>query len=207
MKTIKWLIVFASIMFTSCTVEVTPDFATVYHETKLAQLSVDTNHYDVVFMGDSITDGGAFESVLQNTKNAGVAGDWIARTEDVVPCVKQYTPNRIYLMIGINSLKKFVYAESVRQYRELVDMMLLSFPDTEIVLESVLPIAIDAPVIMLFNSFIRELAEEKGLRYFDLYSLYAVEGKLPEEVSVDGLHLTAEGYAKWYEALRAENKE
>jgi lysophospholipase L1-like esterase len=38
-----------------------------------------------------------------------------------------------------------------------------------------------------------------------LYSLYAVEGKLPEEITVDGLHLTAEGYAKWYEVLRAEN--
>ena len=205
MKTIKWLIVLAIIMFTSCTAEVTPDFITTYHKTKLAQLSADTNHYDVVFMGDSITDGGAFESVLQNTKNAGISGDWITRTEEVIPCVRQYTPDKIYLMIGINSLKTFVYDECVRQYRELIDMMLQAFPNTEIVLESVLPMATDAPVIPLFNSFIRGLAEEKGLRYLDLYSLYAVDGKLPEEITVDGLHLSAEGYAKWYEALRAEN--
>lgn len=205
MKTIKWLIVLAIIMFTSCTAEVTPDFITVYHKTKLVQLSADTNRYDVVFMGDSITDGGAFESVLQNTKNAGISGDWITHTEDVIPYVRQYTPNKIYLMIGVNSLSKFTYDECVRQYRELIDMMLQAFPNTEIVLESVLPIATDAPVIPLFNSFIRGLAEDKGLRYLDLYSLYAVEGKLPEEITPDGLHLTAEGYAKWYEVLRAEN--
>ena len=201
MKTIKWLIVLTIIMFTSCTAEVTPDFIMVYHKTKLAQLSADTNHYDVVFMGDSITDGGAFESILQNTKNAGISGDWITRTEEVIPCVRQYTPNKIYLMIGVNSLIKFTYDESVRQYRELIEMMLQAFPNTEIVLESVLPIATDAPVIILFNSFIRSLSEEKGLRYLDLYSLYAVEGKLPEEITPDGLHLTAEGYSKWYDAV------
>ena len=44
-----------------------------------------------------------------------------------------------------------------------------------------------------------------GLKYIDLYSLYEVEGKLPDDITTDGLHLSPKGYEKWYEVLKEEN--
>ena len=141
MKIIKWLIVLAIIMFTSCTAEVTPDFITTYHKAKLAQLSADTNHYDVVFMGDSITEGGAFESILQNTKNAGISGDWITRTEEVIPCVRQYTPDKIYLMIGVKACEPRITIRVIDAIERTTHLQDVVEPGAEVhvtVLETVL---------------------------------------------------------------------
>ena len=46
------------------------------------------------------------------------------------------------------------------------------------------------------------MAAERNIPYIDLYSAYAQEGALPETLSYDGLHLTEEAYAKWYNAIK-----
>ena len=41
-----------------------------------------------------------------------------------------------------------------------------------------------------------------NLEYLDLYSQYAVDGLMPAEKTVDGLHLRPKGYSLWYSFLR-----
>lgn len=206
MKTIKGLLLLCSIVFIGCSREVAfEDFISIHHKERLIELSKDNNHYDVVFMGDSITEGGNFESIINNSKNAGIAGDWITKTKDVVPYVVNYSPRKVYLMIGINSLRVFTLEDCVTQYLELISLLVSELPNTEIVIESVLPISVDAQHIVIFNKIIKELSVSLGLKYIDLYSLYEVEGKLPDDITTDGLHLSPQGYEKWYEVLREEN--
>ena len=206
MKIIKGLLLLCMIVLIGCTREVAfEDFISIHHKERLIELSNDNNHYDVVFMGDSITEGGNFESVINNSKNAGIAGDWITKTKDVVPYVVNYSPRKVYLMIGINSLRVFTLEDCVTQYLELISLMVSEMPNTEIIIESVLPISVDAQHIVIFNNFLKEFSVSLGLKYIDLYSLYEVEGKLPDDITTDGLHLSSEGYEKWYEVLREEN--
>lgn len=185
----------------------TPRVVTSHHIDRLKELISDNNHYDVVFMGDSLTEGGSFEEVLKGSKNAGVDGDFIYSTEDVVPIVAGYNPRKVYLMIGTNSLRDYSYEECVYQYNSLINLITTTLPNAEIVVESVLPVSVTNYKIVRFNDFVKSICEEYGLRYIDLYSKYSVCGLLPLTVTEDGVHLSPSGYNEWYEFIKNDNKE
>ena len=173
-----------------------------YHLKRVSEFSLDNNKYDIVFMGDSITEGGRFESVIEGSKNVGIGGDRIYSTEDLIPCVVKYEPSKIYLLIGINSLYYYSVEECKAQYEHLISLMVASFPNTQITLETVLPTLVFNPKISEFNVFVKETAYRYNLSVLDLYSMYEVNDRLPEDITLDGLHLTTEGYNVWYEALK-----
>ena len=56
--------------------------------------------------------------------------------------------------------------------------------------------------IVKCNHLIRDIAEEKGCIYVDLYNLYAKDDIMPEELTRDGVHLLPEAYDRWAEAIR-----
>lgn len=205
----KLMIVFAVFAFvlSGCVMNTNSRFVTSYHEYRLKKLMSDNNHYDVVFMGDSLTEVGDFEKVLKGSKNAGVGGDYIYSTEDVVSIVVNYNPRKIYLMIGINSLRDYSYKDCEYQYKSLINLLTTTFPNTEIVAESVLPVSVTNYKIVRFNDFVKNICAEYGLRYIDLYSKYSVCGLLPLTVTDDGLHLSPSGYGKWYDFIKNDNKE
>lgn len=194
------------ILFFGCKTTVNPTWITEYHKNRVNDFAQDNNTYKVLFMGDSITEGGSFENIIPNSKNAAVGGDYIHCVKFVIPYVIKYNPEKIYLMIGINSLRDFTFEECKSQYKELIEIMLESFPDVEIVLESVLPISIKNQSIVYFNEYIKQLSCEYNLIYLDLYKYYAFNNVLPAELTIDGLHLSPNGYKIWYQVLK-ENKE
>ena len=203
----KLIIVFAIFVFvlSGCVMNTNSRIVTSHHVERLKDLISDNNHYDVVFMGDSLTESGNFEKVLNGSKNAGIIGDYIYSTEDVIPIVASYKPKKIYLMIGTNSLRDYSYEECESEYTTLIKLITTTLPNTEIVIESVLPVSYINHNIVRFNDFVKSICAEYGLRYIDLYSKYSVGGLLPLTVTVDGLHLSPEGYEKWYETLKEEN--
>jgi lysophospholipase L1-like esterase len=53
------------------------------------------------------------------------------------------------------------------------------------------------------NHTIKELADEYSLKYIDLFSLYAdQDNELPQELTIDGVHLYLSAYKRWSDALR-----
>lgn len=198
----KLIFILSILIFTSCAQEVS--LFTAHHNQRIEELKADRRTYSVVFLGDSLTEMGDFESVIPDSKNAGIGGDTIELTADAVACAVNYKPEKIFLLVGINSLLRYPYFDCIAQYNKLIDLLTQSFPDTEIILESVLPHAQGYEVIKLFNEYVKQTAEEKGFKYLDLYSLYAVDDKLPLELTEDGLHLKKEAYSVWYEAIRKE---
>lgn len=205
----KLMIVFAVFAFvlSGCVMNTTPRVVTSHHIDRLKELISDNNHYDIVFIGDSLTEGGNFEKVLKGSKNAGIGGDYIYSIEDVVPIVAGYNPRKVYLMTGTNSLRDYSCEECVYQYKSLIKLITTTLPNAEIVVESVLPVSYTNQKIVRFNDFVKSVCAEYGLRYVDLYSMYSVGGLLPLTVTEDGVHLSPSGYNKWYEFIKNDNKE
>lgn len=198
MRKIFYLLAF---LFVGCSMNTGVDICGIHHRNKLEAFSKDTNTYTTVFMGDSLTEGGAFESVISNSKNVGIGGDRIYNTEDVIPYVVKYNPQNIYLLIGINSLFYYSAEESKEQYSHLIEKMVTALPNTQIIVQTVLPTVQRNPKISVFNDYIKQIAQSYSLEVLDLYSLYEVNGCLPSSFSYDGTHLTQEGYSTWYNKL------
>lgn len=197
---VRKILLASLVLLAGCKQEVS--LFTSHHNQRVEELKADNKTYSVVFLGDSLTEMGDFESVIPDSKNAGIGGDPIWCVPDVMQYVMKYKPQKLFLMIGINSLRMSSLEESKAQYKELVSLVAQCFPDTEVILESVLPHAQRYESIKLFNEYVKQTAEEKGFKYLDLYSLYAVDDRLPQELTEDGLHLKKEAYSVWYEAIK-----
>lgn len=203
-RALIFLNVVVLLLFSSCKQAGETQLYTDYHILKTVNFSKINGVYDIVFLGDSITEMGSFDTVIPNSINLGITGDYIWCTCDVVQYAVKCCPKKLFLMTGINSLVDYSLEESKLQYKILVDFISSSLPKTQIILESILPHSDGIDLISELNTYIRQVAEEKGYKYLDLYSLYAVDGKMPLELTIDGLHLKAESYSIWYEALKEE---
>ena len=164
---------------------------------------------DVVFLGDSITEGGAWEELFPGvrTRNRGIGGD---TSEGVLRRLEQVTrgkPAKVFLMIGTNDLfGGDSEAEIVSNIEEILDRLKDETPDTEVYLQSVLPR--DAGYrtrIEAVNARLAEVAGERGAAWVDLYPgfLDPETGAIRPELSNDELHLLGPGYALWKEQIEA----
>lgn len=62
-------------------------------------------------------------------------------------------------------------------------------------------ISCDNEQIMRGNQIIASLCVKHGLRCVDLFAIYEQSGKLPKEMTRDGIHLFPKEYSKWYEVI------
>ena len=165
---------------------------------------------DVVFLGDSLTEGGPWEEVFPDlrVRNRGVGGD---TSEGVLARLKQITratPAKVFLLIGTNDLYRGDSEdEIVANITEILDQLKQHTPDTEVYLESVLPRAprYRADVEAL-NARLAEVALERGSAWIDLYAAFLdpETGGIRAELSNDELHLLGPGYALWKEQIEVQ---
>ncbi len=163
---------------------------------------------DVVFFGNSITAMGNFQEAFPTVRsiNMGYMGDDTKGMLRRVNAIKSVQPKKVFLMAGINGLMEQTEEEFERRYTILVDSIRSSVPEAKIYLESILPIRSlcyerDNTKISKTNAIIKHVAEERGLTYVDLYSLYISDGALPADMTFDGIHLRKEAYCLWYETI------
>ena len=172
---------------------------------------------DIVFLGNSITDGGEFSELLgmNNIKNRGITSDVISGVEQRLDQVLRGKPKKIFLLIGINDISHKLSAEQIAsEYERLVDKIISGSPETTLYLQSIMPINNDfkryknlfgtEDVIVKTNLLIEKIAVEKGVVFIDLTKFLSDDktGKLKKEFTNDGLHLTGDGYKAWIEAIR-----
>lgn len=164
---------------------------------------------DVVFFGDSETAGGDFQKAFPEVKsiNLGYIGEDVKGMLRRVDAIKAVKPKKVFLMAGINGLQQLTMDEFEYWYTVLVDAIRREVLDAELYIESILPVTsysdyCDNKKIREANAILQRMAAERNIQYLDIYSAYAHEGALPNEMSYDGLHLTEEAYEIWYEAIR-----
>lgn len=174
------------------------------------------SHVDIIFLGDSITDEGEWVELLNNPniKNRGISGDTtdrILRRLDSVIAVK---PKQIFLMVGINDLSmihKSVEA-TTKSYEKILNKFQKATPDTEVFIQSVLPVNnrvslywVDNQKVIELNLQLQKLAQKYNYQYIDIFShLLDSEQQLDSKYTSDGLHLNGQAYLVWKQIIQTQ---
>ena len=206
------------------------EFGTPLEESKAV---LDAWFDDAVFLGDSRTEGFQYFSGLNHGTfychrgmsvfNAdsddyrifNVGGDVVTLLGAVK--AKQYAA--VYLMLGINELG-YPVSSFETALSELVGEIALAQPEAVIYLETLppvnnvkarengLPAYETAANVEKFNQVIVKIAGQERVVLLDTAScLCDTEGQLPEELTRDGVHFSAGGYARWADYLRTHTME
>lgn len=175
---------------------------------------------EVVFLGDSITDGwaGAGRNVWaeqfapMKALNIGISGD---RTEHVLwrlqhGTVEGLRPKVVVLMIGTNNIKQGGLQHGAEQVAEgvaaVVEELRTRLPEAKILVLGVFPRQPQyewiAGVIKGLNGRIAKLADGEKVRFLDIGEKFRNEkGELTKEIMPDLLHLSPKGYEIWAQAI------
>lgn len=157
---------------------------------RVAETSRSDRSFDLVLLGDSLTDHGRWSELLTLTvANRGITGDTVAMTADRAG---DLPAGPIFLMVGINDLLAGRnVAQVVADYARLLDIL----NGRRVTIQSV--VGPDGLPLPKLNDALLMLAVERGARFLDLRP----ELGHPLKYSYDGIHLTAEGYRIWANAL------
>lgn len=141
--------------------------------------------------------------------NQAISGDTTEGILNRLHFIEKTRPNKIYIMAGINDLKRGDSdGRILYNFRLIMQELRQQHPQAEIIIQSILPTRysnISNSRIRYINQEIAAIAREEGATYLDLYSyLSDMEGNLRWELTTDGLHLNSRGYAMWQLALQQE---
>ncbi|MDE6471616.1 MAG: lysophospholipase [Clostridia bacterium] len=167
-----------------------------------------------VFFGDSITEMCDLNAYYPNVNsyNRGISGD---TTENMLKRVETnvlaLAPSNIVFLGGTNDIGKNVPPQDIaNNIEQIIQKTQQALPDCKIFIQSVYPVnptrkptfysktgnrtndTIDA-----LNLLIQEFCYNYGCTYIDVNSyLKDQDGNLQKAFSIDGLHLTKQGYEK-----------
>ena len=134
---------------------------------------------DIVFLGNSITDGGEWAELFNNrhVKNRGISADRSGWLLDRLDPIINGHPKKLFLMIGTNDLPVNgvdTKAKPKNHWKKGAE-------------------------IIETNKLLETLCEgRKNVMYVDVYSALVDEkGMLDKQYTNDGLHLMGEGYLAW----------
>ena len=174
------------------------------------------NSGDIVFLGNSITDGGEFAELFGNPaiKNRGINGDVIAGVRERLHQVTDGKPAKIFLLIGINDISHNIPASHLaKEYEALVKEIAKASPATKLYVQAVMPINNDfgryknlkgkEATVTELNKLLKTIAADNGATFIDLTDILSgQDGKLRKEFTNDGLHLTGPGYLAWTKHIK-----
>lgn len=165
----------------------------------------------VVFLGNSLTAHCEWSDLLRDGRvvNRGIAGDMTGGMLLRLDEITKHQPAKIFLLIGINDLSVHSKETILDNYEKIVDSIRTNTPKTKLYIQSLLPInnevrstGKDNEDIIYLNNKIKDIASKFNLVYVNLHPLFTDEtGKLKSRLTQDGIHLDAEGYQIWKQAL------
>lgn len=138
--------------------------------------------------------------------NQGISGETSGGLLKRVSVLSETRPDFIYIMAGINDLRKGTTDEIIlRNHRQIVRKLRQTHPKTIIFIQSILPTrlsAISNTRICHLNDQLSLIAKQEGVFYLNLYDWFAdFQGNLRLELTTDGLHLSTQGYDVWRSLL------
>jgi len=164
---------------------------------------------DIVFLGDSITDGGCWEELFPGIplKNRGINADTTTGVLKRLDEILANKPRAIFILIGTNDLPWFEYRSDddiLKTYNDILAYCKINSPATQVFVQSILPRKKNfSKRIQGLNIHLQKLAEKFGYTFINLFpSFVGAQGELKKELTNDSLHLMADGYAIWVENLK-----
>lgn len=169
----------------------------------------------IVFLGNSLTHGCEWSQLLGRPEavNRGINGDTADGIADRLGAVTAGHPAKIFLLCGVNDVSHDLTADSIASaVGSIISDIRRLTPSTRLYVQSLLPInnsfgryrrlAGKEQVIRDINTLLRPKAEAAGATWIDLYPAFADSlDNLRPELTNDGLHLLAPGYAIWRDII------
>lgn len=186
---------------------------------------VDDSYFDdVVFIGDSRTEGFGMYSGLKNTtvySEKGLMVDTIFKDNAVkingtkvtiIDALKSQSFGKVYIMLGVNELGWPYDDIFIDHYRKVINAVKESQPDAEIFIQSIIhvskevdkkpPTYLNNKLINKRNTLIKKMAEEENVNYLDLNQVLTdSSGYLFTDASTDGIHLNQKYCLVWKDYL------
>jgi lysophospholipase L1-like esterase len=139
--------------------------------------------------------------------NQGISGDTSTGVLKRLSAFSKTRPDVIYLMAGINDLRKGASDETIlRNHRRIIRRLRDDHPLTQIVVQSILPTRLPTITnnrIRKINQKIAIIAKQEGANYLNIHTWFTdFEGNLRQDLTTDGLHLSLNGYEVWQSAIQ-----
>lgn len=171
---------------------------------------------DIIFLGNSITQGVDWAELLQNPncKNRGISGDITYGVLERLSEVTEGKPAKVFVLIGINDIEHNIPDTLiVNNYRRIIRQIKAESPKTKIYFHTLLPVNNEFTQfkkhynkdehIAFVNAGLKKIAEEEKITLIDLHPHFLdASNKLDKRYTQDGLHLNAEGYKVWAGILK-----
>ena len=180
-------------------------------ENEVEKVVIDNNY---LFLGDSITEYYDINNYYSGMPvvNSGKSGN---TTKDILKDIDNrvyvYNPSKVFILIGTNDLIYDISMDdTINNVNKIINKIKKNRPFCEIYLESIYPINNSDDdkinhkmvtdkrtnkIIKKMNKRLKEVAENEKIVYIDVYSkLVDKDGNLDIDYTIDGLHLSKEGY-------------
>lgn len=195
----------------------TGKYSTFYDQRATLFEELPVSSKDIIFLGNSITNGGEWAELLNNkhVKNRGISGDICMGVYDRLNPILKGKPAKIFLLIGINDVSRGTPTDTiVKRIALIAQKIKQDSPKTKLYLQSILPVTDHYKnfgghtsrwqMIPEINKGLKALADEENLTYIDLYSHFVdtKTGKMNINYTNDGLHLLGKGYLKWIKIVK-----
>ena len=169
----------------------------------------------IVMLGNSLTHGCEWHELFANPHilNRGINGDTAQGILDRLEPIVAGKPAKIFLLTGVNDVSHDLSADSVvTAICKVIDTIRLTSPATRLYVQSLLPInnafgrykrlAGKEQTIRDINALLEPKVHAAGATWINLYPAFCdAEGNLRSDLTNDGLHLLAPGYAIWHDIL------
>lgn len=190
---------------------------------------IDSSYFfeDCAFIGDSLTVGLSMYEFIPSNNTFAQEGISLLGINSLqlytnygyvypTQAISYWNSKHIYILLGINGVTWISNDTAIEHYTQLINSIRQYNPNVEdINIVSVLPVAHSMEIIDTvengrilnseidaFNDRLKSMANSLDLNYININSyLKNSNGCLPDEVTVDGLHLTQDGYQRYMDIL------
>jgi len=161
---------------------------------------------DVVFVGDSITEGAEWSDFFPNISvaNRGVGGNTTADILRRLDSIVSLKPEYAFMMVGINDIYRGVLLSDIlSRYGAIVES--LQKKGIEVVIQSTIQCQpsecfYKSKIVNELNALLKQYAKSLNIRFVQLGVLSKKDG-LESIHTYDGVHLNGKGYRIWVESI------
>ncbi len=175
------------------------------------ELLKDTKN-EIIFLGDSITQQAEWSELFDDShvKNRGIGGDSAEKILLRLNEIVSSRPQKVFLMAGINDLASNPKEIVLDRIKEIISFIKVESPNTEIYVQSILPVNNSIRKTGRSNSDIEFINKklnafsitQSNVIWVDLASHFSDKnGLLNSDFTHDGLHLNGSAYLKWREVI------
>ena len=165
---------------------------------------------NIVMLGNSITYGINWNEALNriDIANRGISGDNTEGILNRMEYVYNLNPKAVFIMAGINDIYADIPLDSIiANYEKIIDILIekkvIPIIQSTLYVSKKWKKAEEKNLIVeKLNNYLKNIASQKRVKYVDLNAKLSENGFLKDDMTYDGLHLTAKAYKIWIEEIK-----